>query len=156
MSAYLDEDLRACTPMHARYVIAGIDLPGVIGTTVTMPVWLDFIGECVHLISLPRHGSMVSYYDLRMVTVYTPTAMAICGAALAGNFRAGLDTHNHRDYYTPRVELTPPRVRLGELLALIENTKHLPVSRITQDHHMYITRREVRVAYESSPKSGGR
>lgn len=135
--------------MHARYVIAGIDLPGVIVTAVTMPIWLDFIGECVHLVSLPRYGSVVSYYDLRLVTMYTPTAMAICGAALAGNFRAGLDAFNHRDYYTPKVELTAPKVELGELLVLIEETKNMPVSRITQDHHMYITRREIREAYEA-------
>lgn len=137
MSAYLSEDYLACLPMDARYVIAGINLPGVITTTVAMPVWLSFIGECVHLVSLPRDGHVVSYYDLNMVSIYTPTAMAVCGAALAGNFRAGLDGTNHRDYYTPSVELSSPRVSIRELLELIESTKTMPVSHNSRPPYVY-------------------
>lgn len=148
MSAYLNEKMRPAQPADARYVIAMINPPGFIETTQTRPYWVDFLRECGHLIAIRSGQDLIAYYDLKLVTIYTPSIMAVCGAALAGNFRAGLDASNHRDFYSTKVELTPPDCSLGEVLRMIEETKRFPRTKITQDHHMYITRRELREAYE--------
>lgn len=148
MSAYLNDEMRPSQPGDARYVLAMINPPGFIETTQTRPYWVEFLKECGHLIGIRFGEDLIAYYDLRLVSIYTPAIMAVCGAALAGNFRAGLDSWNHRDFYSQPVELTPPACSLGEVLQMIEATKDFPVSKITQDHHMYITRRELREAYE--------
>lgn len=91
-------------------------------------------------------GIRYAYAALGSVYAYTPTIMAAVGSMLSGNFRVGLSCHNHRDFYDPGViyDVLPAKLTADELT---EAVKALPRTRITQDHHLYISRHELKVAY---------
>lgn len=146
--AYLDVNAKETTASHARFVIAGIDWVEKPSNGLLVPIYNILAKESNLVLNVQVDGRVVTYYWLKAVSIYTPTTMAIVGAALAGNFRAGLTPENHTDFYTAPRELMPPKVSWKELEMAIESTKHFPVSRITQDHHMYITRRELAAGFK--------
>lgn len=145
--AYLDEYAHETEAYAARFVLAGVDWCRVESNGLLVPFNNPLTGESNIVLNIRIGQHVVTYYWLYAVSIYTPTTMAIVGAALAGNFRAGLTKENHRDFYTPQRELTPPKVEPAQLANVIDATKGFSVSRISQDHHMYITRRELWAGY---------
>lgn len=85
----------------------------------------------------------VVYVRLDMVSRYTPKTMATVGAMISGNFRCGLTKENDVDYYTEEYELHLPEdvTRMNE--DMLYEIDLLPVSIISQDHHMFVSIKEL-------------
>lgn len=86
------------------------------------------------------------YASLSHVYAFTPTIMAVAGSLISGNLRVGISRSNHRDYYDDGTEY---RLRPASLTAerLSEEVRKMPKSRVTQDHHLYVSRHELSYIY---------
>lgn len=78
--------------------------------------------------------------------------MAVTGSLISGNLRVGISRSNHRDYYDDGTEY---RLRPASLTAerLSEEVRQMPKSRITQDHHLYVSRHELSYVYANTTDS---
>lgn len=87
-----------------------------------------------------------AYASLAHVYAFTPTIMAVTGSLISGNLRVGISRSNHRDYYDDGTEY---RLRPAKLTSsdLSEQVRRMPKSRITQDHHLYVSRHELSSVY---------
>lgn len=105
--------------------------------------WCDESTICfTHVV----RGIEFVYASLAHVYAFTPTIMAAVGSMISGNFRVGLSRSNHRDYYDSGVEydVLPSHLTADRLS---QSIKLMPRTRITQDHHMYISRHELADAF---------
>lgn len=94
------------------------------------------------------NGIRYFYASLDHAYAYTPTIMAVIGSLVSGNLRVGLSRANHRDYYDSGLvlKLRPPKLS-GENLS--KKIKAMERSRVTQDHHLYVSRHELTQLYNS-------
>lgn len=92
------------------------------------------------------------YADLSMVSDLNSKTMAVCGAALSGNLRNGLTENDGHDFY----ETLPVAVPTGrmDIDRFIDYVSTLTVTKITQDHHLFITEKELRIALEATDDEG--
>lgn len=146
MSVYLDEGGRPSEPYGARFILIDTYIhDGVYGPPVVSPVKPRWANECVMGFTLEHEGVAYVYADMSHVYAYTPKLMSVVGAAVSGNFRAGLSLENHRDFYLSNLELRlikkPDLVR-----TVLKEVSKMPKSRITQDHHLYISKHELEAA----------
>lgn len=146
MSMYLDVDGMPCEPYGARFILLDTYVHhGVFGPPTLAPVKPRWANECTMGFTLTMDGVAYVYCDMSHVYAYTPTIMAVVGAGVSGNFRAGLSLQNHHDYYLGDLELKlkpSPDIeqRIYDLIG------RMPRSRITLDHHMYVSRHELAAA----------
>lgn len=149
MSAYLDEEALPSEPYGARFVLIDTYLhDGIFGSACLQPVKPKWVNECVMGITLEFDGVAYVYADVSHVYSYTPKVMAAVGAAISGNFRAGVSKHNHRDFYIsgPVFKLKNRLYRVPDIERAVDA---MPRSRITQDHHLYVSRHELREALDT-------
>lgn len=92
-------------------------------------------------------GFELFYASLSHVYAYTPVVMATAGSIISGNFRVGISPANHRDYYdtSTKMKLRPAKLTGQQLSACIDA---MPRSRVTQDHHLYVSRHELQEMYD--------
>lgn len=145
---YLDSEAKACSAYDAHFMLIDVvcvgHRPSITHLHPYKPSWTQESTLCfTHVVN----GVQYAYAALGSVYAYTPTIMAAVGSMLSGNFRVGLSPINHRDYYDPGVEyeVLPARLTADQLSQAV---KELPRTRITQDHHLYISRHELKMAYE--------
>lgn len=145
--AYLDGNAAECVAEDAEFVLAGVDLPGLVPADVLYPARSPVTRESVMQLTTRSGDHTVTYYAINYIGQHTPTTMAVVGAALAGNFRCGLTDDNHRDFYSAVKQLTPPDISWDQLSAAIGHISSFERTRITQDHHMYISVNELMAGY---------
>lgn len=92
------------------------------------------------------------YADLSLVSDLNPKMMAVCGASLSGNLRNGLTETDGGDFYD-----TLPVTSVSAKLDIERFTQYiskLEVTKITQDHHLFITEKELRMALNETDEEG--
>lgn len=145
---YLDGGAKACSAYDAHFMLVDVvhvgHRPPITHLHPYKPSWTNESTLCFTHV---HKGIQYAYAALGAVYAYTPTIMAAVGSMLSGNFRVGLSPVNHRDYYDPGMEyeVLPAKLTADQLSDAV---KQLPRTRITQDHHLYISRHELKVAYE--------
>lgn len=101
-----------------------------------------------------RDGIVYKYSRLDFVSHLTPKLMATVGANLSGNYRCGLSKENHKDYYQTHMPRVIPNVDSREIKQCIDEVmsevQGMPVSKITNAHHMFVSRHELREVMEKT------
>lgn len=92
------------------------------------------------------------YADLNLVSDLNKKMMATCGAALSGNLRNGLTENDGHDFYE---SLPEAKISGGiDIERFTEYIKGLDVTKITQDHHLFITEKELKIALQKTDAEG--
>lgn len=93
-------------------------------------------------------GFNLMYAWLKCVSDLTPTLMGVVGANISGNFRVGICSDNHYDFYSTN-ECYLPNYLYEETWSKIREVRSLPKSRITQFHHNFVSWRELNMLYDT-------
>lgn len=146
--AYLDAMCAPCGPYDAHFVLLNVGQKTRERATGLLEAFrLPWCGEST--VGFVAHAGEheLFYASLDHIYAFTPTVMAVAGSIISGNFRVGLSTANHRDYYdaTTAIRLRPARLSAHELSEAVDN---MPRSRVTQDHHLYVSRHELAAMYD--------
>lgn len=122
--------------------------------TVDYPFVLPVTGERVWGLRIQRRNIVAWYVALRSISIYTPSTMSIAGGLISGNCRAGLTFENHVDYYSyiPEIDVNLPFYTPDELYDIVDK---LPITKITQQHHVHVNKQEIAVCYERFLASAG-
>nr|UYL95680.1 MAG: polyprotein [Dali Totiv tick virus 1] len=120
---------------------------------VDAPFVLPITRECVWGFLLRRRNITCWYVATKSISVYTPQTMSIAGGMISGNLRAGLTFENTVDYYSHIPEITDdlPIIGVDELYEVVSA---LPKTKITQQHHLYVNKQELRTVYEKYLQEG--
>lgn len=143
---YLDEGGLPSEPYGARFMLIDTYVHhGVYGPPTLAPIKPRWANECTIGFTLVEGEIAYVYCDLSHVYAFTPKIMAVVGAGVSGNFRAGLSLYNHRDFYLSNLELKL-RPSPGIEEKIFKLVGEMPRSRITLDHHMYVSKHELAAA----------
>lgn len=150
----MDAKLNPCVAHEARYVIAEIHESSGNDEFFTLrPVWSTIYKESYMALTRRKGGYLLYYADTSLVSIYTPKLMASVGGMLSGNFRSGLTHFNHRDFYQSAVEFQPDDLQMDEYDYIINNFEDAPVTRITQDHHLFVNTPELKEIFKTAKKN---
>lgn len=114
---------------------------------VDAPFVLPITNECVWGFRDRRRNIVCWYVHTRSISYYTPQTMSIAGGMFSGNLRAGLTHENSQDYYSyvPEIDDNLPIIGVDDMYELVSA---LPKTKITQQHHLYVNKQELRPVYE--------
>lgn len=153
MPLYLDADRCGCLPENSAYILMYVSNDDVASHAVDAPFVLPITRECVWGFLLRRRNLTCWYVATKSISVYTPQTMSIAGGMISGNLRAGLTFENTVDYYSYIPEITDdlPIIGVDELYEVVAA---LPKTKITQQHHLYVNKQELRTVYAKYLREG--
>lgn len=153
MPLYLDSDRCGCSPENSAYILMFVSNDDVESHAVDAPFVLPITRECVWGFLLRRRNITCWYVATKSISVYTPQTMSIAGGMISGNLRAGLTFENTVDYYSHIPDITDdlPIIGVDELYEVVSA---LPKTKITQQHHLYVNKQELRTVYEKYLQEG--
>lgn len=141
VSAYLDGAAHACDAYDAEFVLVDIRKESV-SIHYPVSVLIPWASESTLCIATTVGEFSYYYASLSHLYAYTRRLAASVGANIAGNVRAGVVATNHYDYYDMDYDLDLQFDHM-DTREVCERIHQMPVSRITQDHHQYVTHHEL-------------
>lgn len=150
---YLDEDQVACPAHMAELVLVEVGVNAPV-SPCAVPYLVSWAGESTLCVISEVNGTPCAYAVLERLYAFTPKIMAAVGAAISGNLRAGLSCHNHRDFYGMEYNLCMSEARQVTPQQVHDTVRQMPVSRITQDHHLFVNRQEIFAVYKHLSEDG--
>nr|QIP68067.1 RNA-dependent RNA polymerase [Erysiphales associated totivirus 13] len=144
---YLDALARPCSVEYATYMLIYICDRYPKSLPMSYLENINFINpmtnESLYGMEFNLKKTTAFYVKLDHVSRVTKKTQAIVGAHVSGNFRCGISEWNHYDYYssTDRVAGAAHNTSLSN--ADKKWISSLTATRISQDHHLFISHREL-------------